>query len=126
MAVKPTSDPKNPNLWSPGIKLGVKPNSFMHQTELFGPVLGVMRAENLTQAIELANGTVYGLTSGLHSLDDREHRKWLAKIEAGNLYVIERSPARSFEDNPLEDAKQVALDMAEKLADPILVSIWHT
>jgi RHH-type transcriptional regulator, proline utilization regulon repressor / proline dehydrogenase / delta 1-pyrroline-5-carboxylate dehydrogenase len=85
--VEPKSDPKNPHLWSPGVKWGVKEGSFMHQTELFGPVLGVMRANNLEHAVQLANGTPYGLTSGLHSLDTREHKYWISKIEAGNLYI---------------------------------------
>src|SRR6185295_272222 len=77
----------NPGLWSPGIKLGVRPGSFFHRTECFGPVLGLMRADDLDQAIEYANGTDFGLTSGLHSLDDREVARWQARIEAGNLYV---------------------------------------
>jgi len=85
--VQPRKNPAIPNLWSPGVKLGVAEGSFMHQTELFGPVLGVMRAKNLAHAIQLANGSPYGLTSGLHSLDEREHRRWLEKIEAGNLYI---------------------------------------
>jgi RHH-type transcriptional regulator, proline utilization regulon repressor / proline dehydrogenase / delta 1-pyrroline-5-carboxylate dehydrogenase len=85
--VEPKQDPHNPNLWSPGIKWGVKKGSFMHKTELFGPVLGVMRAKNLKEALELANGTRYGLTSGIHSLDEREIAYWLQHIEAGNLYI---------------------------------------
>lgn len=85
--VEPKQDPKNPNLWSPGVKLGVKFGSFMHVTELFGPVLGLMRADNLDHAIEIANATSYGLTSGISSLDEREQKKWLEKIEAGNLYL---------------------------------------
>ncbi len=85
--LKPVADSKNPNLWSPGIKLGVKAGSFTHQNELFGPVLGVMRADNLAHALQLANGTAYGLTSGLHSLDEREQREWMQKIEAGNGYI---------------------------------------
>jgi RHH-type proline utilization regulon transcriptional repressor/proline dehydrogenase/delta 1-pyrroline-5-carboxylate dehydrogenase len=85
--VKPKQDPKNPNLWSPGIKWGVKEGSFTHQTELFGPVLGVMRAKNLDHAIRLANGTPYGLTSGIHTLDEREQEKWISLIQAGNLYI---------------------------------------
>ncbi len=75
------------HLWSPGIKLGVKPGSFMHQTELFGPVLGVMRAKDLKEAVALANGTSYGLTSGLHSLDEREQEYWVQHIKAGNCYI---------------------------------------
>lgn len=85
--LKPKQDPSNPNLWSPGIKIGVKPGSFMHQTELFGPVIGVMRANCLMHAVELANATSYGLTSGLHSLDEREKNYWIKHIEAGNCYI---------------------------------------
>ena len=43
-------------------------------TEFFGPVLGVMKAKNLEEAIRLVNQTGYGLTSGLESLDDREQK----------------------------------------------------
>jgi RHH-type proline utilization regulon transcriptional repressor/proline dehydrogenase/delta 1-pyrroline-5-carboxylate dehydrogenase len=85
--LEPKEDPNNSHLWSPGIKLGVKEGSFMHQNELFGPVLGVMRAHDLHHAIQLANGTPYGLTAGLHSLDEREHTVWKEKIKAGNCYI---------------------------------------
>jgi len=78
---------EDPHLWSPGIKLGVRSGSFFHRTECFGPVLGLMRAEHLDEAIELANGTPYGLTSGIQSLDDREIDRWIDRIEAGNLYI---------------------------------------
>ncbi|HEY7253414.1 MAG TPA: bifunctional proline dehydrogenase/L-glutamate gamma-semialdehyde dehydrogenase [Methylomirabilota bacterium] len=74
-------------LWSPGIKLGVRRGSFFHRTECFGPVLGLMRATDLDDAIVLANDQPFGLTSGLQSLDDREVARWLDRIEAGNLYV---------------------------------------
>ncbi len=77
----------NPNLWSPGVKWGVSPGSVTHQMEFFGPVLGVMRAENLSTAIAIANATGYGLTSGLHSLDEREQSIWSDSIQAGNLYI---------------------------------------
>ena len=82
---RPAAD--NPQLWSPGIKLGVRPGLFFHRTECFGPVLGLMRAEDLDQAIELANATPFGLTSGIQTLDDREIARWVDRIEAGNLYV---------------------------------------
>ncbi|HEY5259523.1 MAG TPA: bifunctional proline dehydrogenase/L-glutamate gamma-semialdehyde dehydrogenase, partial [Rhabdochlamydiaceae bacterium] len=85
--VKPKQDPHNLNLWSPGIKWGVKEGSFMHTTELFGPVLGVLRAKNLEHAVRLANATPYGLTSGIHSLDERERAYWIQHIEAGNCYI---------------------------------------
>lgn len=56
-------------------------------TEFFGPVLGVMRANDLYHAIDLVNQTGYGLTSGLESLDDREQEIWHQGIRAGNLYL---------------------------------------
>ena len=87
MGPEARQDRDNPKLWSPGIKRGVIPGNFTYQNELFGPVFGLMRAENLDDAIKLANGTPYGLTSGLHSLDDREHVKWLDDIVAGNCYI---------------------------------------
>ncbi|MEM8864583.1 MAG: proline dehydrogenase family protein [Planctomycetota bacterium] len=77
----------NPCLVSPGVKWGVSPGSYTHQTEFFGPVLGVMPARDLHEAIELVNATGYGLTSGLESLDDREHQLWRDSIRAGNLYI---------------------------------------
>ncbi len=85
--LQPKVDDNNPALWSPGIKLGVKPGGFTHMTELFGPVLGLMRAENLQHALQLANAVPFGLTSGLQSLDQREQDLWIEQIEAGNLYV---------------------------------------
>lgn len=85
--VEPKRDQNNPHLWSPGVKIGVKPGSFSHKTELFGPVLAVMRAQNLEEAISLVNDTPYGLTSGIHSLDKRELHIWTQEIRAGNCYI---------------------------------------
>jgi RHH-type proline utilization regulon transcriptional repressor/proline dehydrogenase/delta 1-pyrroline-5-carboxylate dehydrogenase len=77
----------NPQLWAPGIKWNVGPGGTTHLTEFFGPVLGVMRAESLEQAVALANQTGYGLTSGLESLDRREQEVWKDRVKAGNLYI---------------------------------------
>ena len=74
-------------LWSPGVRLGVRPGSWAHRTEWFGPVLGVMRADNLDQALEWQNAVDFGLTAGLVSLDPEEHRRWADAVEAGNLYI---------------------------------------
>jgi RHH-type proline utilization regulon transcriptional repressor/proline dehydrogenase/delta 1-pyrroline-5-carboxylate dehydrogenase len=86
-AVRPRPVGGNPCLWSPGIKWGVAPGSVTHTSELFGPVLGVMCARDLDEAIDLVHQTGYGLTSGLHSLDDREQEQWVSRVHAGNLYV---------------------------------------
>ncbi len=74
-------------LWSPGVRRGVAAGSAFHTTEYFGPVLGLMRARDLDEALDLQNGVAYGLTAGLHSLDAHEVEYWLDHVEAGNLYV---------------------------------------
>jgi len=73
--------------WRPGVKLGVRPGSWAHLHEWFGPVLGVMVAESLEEATTWQNQTPYALTAGLHSLDQAECEWWIDAVEAGNLYV---------------------------------------
>lgn len=120
--VKPKQDPHNPNLWSPGVKLGVKEGSFMHQTELFGPVLSVMRADNLDHAIRLANGTPYGLTSGIQTLDEREQNKWMKEIEAGNLYINRGITGAIVRRQPFGGCKASSFGRGSKAGGPNYVS----
>jgi RHH-type proline utilization regulon transcriptional repressor/proline dehydrogenase/delta 1-pyrroline-5-carboxylate dehydrogenase len=85
--VRPRSLDDSDRLWSPGVRDGVSPGSDFHRTEFFGPVLGLMTASTLTEAVALQNATDYGLTAGIHSLDPREVADWLDAVQAGNLYV---------------------------------------
>jgi RHH-type proline utilization regulon transcriptional repressor/proline dehydrogenase/delta 1-pyrroline-5-carboxylate dehydrogenase len=105
--VEPAPLDDSGRLWSPGLKEGVAPGSFFHQTECFGPVLGIMRARTLDEAIELQNATAFGLTGGLHSLDEDEIGRWLATVEVGNAYVnrhitgaiVQRQPFGGWKDS---------------------------
>ena len=85
--VLPEQVDDNPHLIRPGIKWNVKPESFSHRTEFFGPVLSVIPFRKLEEAISIANATGYGLTSGIESLDDREQKLWRETVHAGNLYI---------------------------------------
>jgi RHH-type proline utilization regulon transcriptional repressor/proline dehydrogenase/delta 1-pyrroline-5-carboxylate dehydrogenase len=82
---EPRSD--DGRLWSPGIRLGVRPGSWFARTECFGPVLGIVRADDLDDAIATQNMAEFGLTAGLHALDPAEVAHWTERAEAGNLYV---------------------------------------
>ncbi len=75
------------SLWTPGVKAPVAPGSWFHVTECFGPVLGLMHATDLDEAIALQNATGYGLTGGLHALDPDEIAHWSEHVEVGNAYV---------------------------------------
>jgi RHH-type transcriptional regulator, proline utilization regulon repressor / proline dehydrogenase / delta 1-pyrroline-5-carboxylate dehydrogenase len=85
--VPPSRSNDNERLVGPGVRWGVARGSFTHQVELFGPVLGVMEADGIEHAIELANATPFGLTAGLQSLDASEQGLFLERVNAGNLYV---------------------------------------
>ena len=74
-------------LWSPGVKTGVKPSSWSHLNEWFGPVLAIMISPDLETSINWQNATDFGLTAGIQSLDPKECEYWIENVEAGNLYV---------------------------------------
>ena len=82
---KPLDDSRR--LWSPGVIWDVRPGAWFHLTECFGPLLGVMRAQDLDEAIEIQSAVEYGLTGGLHSLDPKEIDTWLQRAQVGNAYV---------------------------------------
>ncbi len=115
----------NPNLWSPGIKLGVKRGSWFHRTECFGPVLGLMRAENLDDAIAIVNDNAFGLTSGLQSLDPREIAQWRESIEAGNAYINRATTGAIVQRQPFGGWKRSAFGVAKAGGPNYVASLCH-
>ncbi len=105
-------------LWRPGIREGVRAGSQFHQIEYFGPVLGVMTAATLNEAIEMVNAVEYGLTSGLHSLDAEEIEQWLAGVQAGNLYVNRGITGAIVERQPFGGWKASAVGAGSKAGGP--------
>ena len=85
--IEPKQLSEDGKLWSPGVRERVKSGATSHKVEYFGPVLAIMNAKNLEQAIKIQNDVDYGLTAGLHSLSPEEINLWLEKVEAGNVYV---------------------------------------
>ncbi|WJY00933.1 bifunctional proline dehydrogenase/L-glutamate gamma-semialdehyde dehydrogenase [Curtobacterium sp. 458] len=109
-------------LWSPGIRDGVRPGSDFHQTEYFGPVLGIVRAETLEQAVAIQNGTDYGLTAGIHSLDVDEVADWLATVQAGNLYVNRGITGAVIGRQPFGGWKRSSVGTGTKAGGPLYVA----
>lgn len=105
-------------LWSPGIKLGVEPESWFHHTECFGPVLGLMRARDLDHAIELQNAVAYGLTAGLHSLDEEEIGRWRERVEAGNGYINRAITGAIVQRQPFGGWKRSSIGIGAKAGGP--------
>ena len=116
------------NLWSPGIRLGVQPNSWFHQTECFGPVLGLVAARDLDDAIEIQNGTDYGLTGGIHTLDPHEIDAWIDRAQVGNAYVNRQITGAIVQRQPFGGWKKSSVGPGAKAGGPNYVAqfgTWH-
>lgn len=125
--VKPRQLDDSGRLWSPGVKTGVKPGSFFHLTECFGPVLGLMRADSLDHAIELQNAVDYGLTAGIHSLDTAEVETWMDRVDAGNLYVNRSITGAIVERQPFGGWKKSTVGLGSKAGGPnylMMLGTW--
>jgi RHH-type proline utilization regulon transcriptional repressor/proline dehydrogenase/delta 1-pyrroline-5-carboxylate dehydrogenase len=120
--VQPVPLDDSGRLWSPGIRDGVRPGSDFHQTEYFGPVLGIMHAETLDDAIAIQNGTDFGLTAGIHSLDVDEVADWLHQVQAGNLYVNRGITGAIVGRQPFGGWKRSAVGTGTKAGGPMYVA----
>jgi len=71
----------------PTIIRDVSPDARIAQEEIFGPVLAVIKAKDYKDAIDIANGTIYGLTGSFYS-NNREKIAYAKKhFHCGNLYI---------------------------------------
>ena len=71
----------------PTIFADVPETATIAQEEIFGPVLSVIRAKDLDDALRIANGTKYALTGGVFSRSPENIAKVKRKFRVGNLYV---------------------------------------
>jgi RHH-type transcriptional regulator, proline utilization regulon repressor / proline dehydrogenase / delta 1-pyrroline-5-carboxylate dehydrogenase len=71
----------------PTIFTGVAPDSRLAQEEIFGPVLSVIDAVDLEEALRIANGTPYALTGGFYSRSPRRIERVKSAFRVGNLYI---------------------------------------
>lgn len=71
----------------PHIFADVPPTAVIAQEEIFGPVLAVIKARDLTDALEIANGTPYALTGGLYSRSPENIARVKREFRVGNLYI---------------------------------------
>ncbi|MGC4031149.1 MAG: bifunctional proline dehydrogenase/L-glutamate gamma-semialdehyde dehydrogenase [Tepidisphaeraceae bacterium] len=123
--LQPHVDANDPCLWSPGIKLGVKPGSWFHQTECFGPVLGLVRANDLADAIRIQNGTPFGLTGGIHSLDDAEMEVWKAAVQVGNAYINRPITGAIVRRQPFGGWKKSSVGLGSKMGGPNYLNLFR-
>ena len=110
------------DFWSPGVRTGVAPGSWFHVTECFGPVLGIMYAKDLDEAIAIQNGTDFGLTGGIHTLDPAEIDRWLERVEIGNAYVNRVITGAIVQRQPFGGWKRSSIGPGAKAGGPNYVA----
>ena len=117
------------NTWTPGVRKDVEPGSWFHLTECFGPVLGLMRADDLTHAIELQNAPIYGLTGGIQSLDPKEIDFWRENVQVGNAYINRHITGAIVRRQPFGGWKRSSVGSGTKPGGPDHLhsyGTWHT
>lgn len=77
----------------PSIFTGVKPEMAIAQDEIFGPVLAVMEADTLDEAIDVANRSRYGNAAAIFTESGHAAREFQMRIEAGMVGVNVGVPA---------------------------------
>ncbi len=126
--VRPVQRDEAGSLWTPGVRMGVRRDSWFFRTECFGPVLGVMEAATLQGAIEIQNSIRYGLTGGIHSLDPGEVETWLEQVEVGNAYVNRVTTGAVVQRQPFGGWKKSNVGPGAKAGGPNYVrqlGTWH-
>ncbi|HKC80306.1 MAG TPA: NAD-dependent succinate-semialdehyde dehydrogenase [Gemmatimonadaceae bacterium] len=73
--------------YAPTVLVDIPPDAPAARDELFGPVASVFRAKNLDDAINIANGTSFGLGASAWTNDDAERNRFIAEIESGLLFI---------------------------------------
>lgn len=124
--LKPEASSLTPHLWSPGIKIGVKKGSKSFKTEFFGPVLSIVKVRGVKEAVSLSNSLSYGLTAGIHSLDETEKKYWLENIEVGNAYLNRGITGAIVHRQPFGGVKSSSFGRGLKAGGPnYLVQLMH-
>ena len=89
---------------APQVFVDVRPDAVIAQEEIFGPVVAVLKAADMDEALTIANGVKYALTGGLISRSPAAIARIRREFRVGNLYInrgitgalVERQPFGGF------------------------------
>jgi aldehyde dehydrogenase (NAD+) len=80
-------DPEAGVFAHPAVVTGVRPEDALYRNETFGPLVSVMRFSDFDEAVELANGHGYGLSSAIYTRDAQTAFRFRERVSAGMLSV---------------------------------------
>ncbi len=93
-----------PGWWyPPTVVAGLTPDMAMYDQEVFGPVAGLYRVSSYEEAIEIANGTEFGLGSNAWTTDEAEQAAFIRDLDAGAVFI--NGMTTSFNELPFGGVK---------------------
>ncbi|MGE5611273.1 MAG: L-glutamate gamma-semialdehyde dehydrogenase [Bacillota bacterium] len=108
----------------PHIFAAVPPSATIAQEEIFGPVLAVLRAHDLTEALDIANGTSYALTGGLYSRSPDNIARVRREFRVGNLYINRKITGALVDRQPFGGFKLSGIGSKAGGPDYLLQFLW--
>jgi acyl-CoA reductase-like NAD-dependent aldehyde dehydrogenase len=72
--------------FEPTVLIDVTNNMLVMQEESFGPIIGIMKVKDDTEALNMMKDTDYGLTASVYTADQARAEKILAQLDAGSGY----------------------------------------
>ncbi|MFD0691055.1 NADP-dependent succinic semialdehyde dehydrogenase [Actinomadura fibrosa] len=90
--------------YPPTVLSGVTDEMRMYHEEVFGPVASLFRVRGISEAIELANGTGFGLGSNAWTRDPEERERFVRELDAGAVFI--NGMTTSFPEIPFGGVKR--------------------
>lgn len=110
----------------------VTPQMTVARDEIFGPVLGIIRVEDLAEAVEIINGSMYGNAASIFTTNGKWGREFKYRVKAGNLGInigiaapIASFPFSGMKDSFFGDLHGQGLDGIQFFTDrKVVISRW--
>jgi len=74
------------NWFEPTVFVDVDHRMALMREESFGPIIGIQKVKDDTEALRLMNDSEYGLTAGVYTPDEKRARRILSQVHAGSAY----------------------------------------
>ena len=107
----------------------VQSNDDIAQNEFFGPIVAIIKAKDLTAAIEYANSTEYALTGGVFSRSPANIERIKNELEVGNMYInrgitgamVDRHPFGGYKMSGI-GSKTGGPDYLKQFTEPVVIT----